>query len=200
MSYLGKPPANSVWVWDGSKWVGLPYGAGTIVFQEEGSTVGTRAKVNFVGSGVTAVDNPGQNRVDVTIAGARVLYPFVNSTRSSFAIPANPEIIGAVYYDPQTIIAGTRSVTFQAILECSQGGLTATIDLYDFSGIIAAPAIVASSTLTTSAISPTLLTVSVPALATTSSSGILEARLRISTLGDLNFATCKGAELIVTFP
>lgn len=44
--------------------------AATIDVQEEGALVGTRAKVNFIGPDVTAVDNPGAARVDVTVKGS----------------------------------------------------------------------------------------------------------------------------------
>jgi hypothetical protein len=36
---------------------------------DEGVSVGARPKINFIGAGVTAVDNPGADRVDVTIPG-----------------------------------------------------------------------------------------------------------------------------------
>jgi hypothetical protein len=37
---------------------------------EEGVLVGARPELNFIGAGVTAVDNPGLDRVDVTIPGS----------------------------------------------------------------------------------------------------------------------------------
>jgi hypothetical protein len=40
-----------------------------ILVQDEGSVVATRKKLNFIGAGVTAVDNVGQTRVDITIPG-----------------------------------------------------------------------------------------------------------------------------------
>lgn len=46
--------------------------ATTIGFQEEGSTVGSRGILNFIGDGVKAVDNPGQVRVDVTVHGVPI--------------------------------------------------------------------------------------------------------------------------------
>lgn len=36
---------------------------------DEGSLLGKRAGINFSGAGVSAVDNPGSDRIDVTIAG-----------------------------------------------------------------------------------------------------------------------------------
>ena len=50
-----------------AKAIGVGTSGGTIDVQEEGSTIGTRGKLNFVGANVTAVDNSGQARVDVTV-------------------------------------------------------------------------------------------------------------------------------------
>lgn len=44
-------------------------GISSVGVGEEGTTVGTRALINFVGPSVTAVDNPGATRVDVTLTG-----------------------------------------------------------------------------------------------------------------------------------
>lgn len=40
-----------------------------VAVMEEGAVVGTRNTINFIGAGVTAVDNAGSTRVDVTIPG-----------------------------------------------------------------------------------------------------------------------------------
>jgi hypothetical protein len=45
---------------------------GSLSVYDEAVLAGTRAKLNFIGLGVTAVDNPGQTRVDVTIPGLQV--------------------------------------------------------------------------------------------------------------------------------
>lgn len=42
---------------------------GSLAVYDEAVLAGTRAKLNFIGAGVVAVDNPGQLRVDVTIPG-----------------------------------------------------------------------------------------------------------------------------------
>ncbi|WP_199319128.1 phage tail baseplate protein, partial [Microcystis wesenbergii] len=41
--------------------------AGQLTIQDEGNLAGARPTLNFIGANVTAVDNPSQNRVDVTI-------------------------------------------------------------------------------------------------------------------------------------
>jgi hypothetical protein len=38
--------------------------------QDEGAAAGARPTLNFIGAGVVAVDNPGADRVDVTVSGA----------------------------------------------------------------------------------------------------------------------------------
>lgn len=38
----------------------------SIAVQEEGAAVNSRPTINFIGEGLTAVDNPGNNRIDVT--------------------------------------------------------------------------------------------------------------------------------------
>lgn len=43
-------------------------GSGYNTIQEEGSSVTQRSTMNFIGANVTAVDNPGQSRTDITIA------------------------------------------------------------------------------------------------------------------------------------
>ena len=40
-----------------------------VTLQDEGVDLTKREKVNFTGAGVTAVDNPGQNRIDISIPG-----------------------------------------------------------------------------------------------------------------------------------
>jgi len=47
-----------------------PPPAGTVEVQEEGTLVSTRGILNFIGTAVTAVDNPGFNRVDITVTAS----------------------------------------------------------------------------------------------------------------------------------
>jgi hypothetical protein len=46
------------------------FAVSSIIVEDEGLVVGTRPILNFIGASVTAVDNPGLNRVDVTIVAA----------------------------------------------------------------------------------------------------------------------------------
>lgn len=68
-------PDGDTWVWNGYAWdsLGNTYAIPTINVEEYGSPVGSRPTINFIGStGVTinAVDDPGNNRVDVEIASS----------------------------------------------------------------------------------------------------------------------------------
>jgi hypothetical protein len=57
--------------------------------QDEGSLVASRPRLNFIGSNVSAVDNPGQDRVDVTIATSAVDEKAGSVAAGSFA--GNPK-------------------------------------------------------------------------------------------------------------
>ncbi len=47
----------------------VPPAVGKIEVQDEGTTVGTRPKINFTGAGVTAADDAANNRVNINIPG-----------------------------------------------------------------------------------------------------------------------------------
>ncbi len=60
---------------------------------DEGVLVGTRCSLNFIGAGVTAVDNPGLDRVDVTIPGPvfPLLAPNGSCAAPSYSFTASPD-------------------------------------------------------------------------------------------------------------
>jgi len=68
----------------------VPFGG--ILVQEEGAGVGTRKKLNFIGAGATAVDNPGQSRVDVTIPGG---YTTVEDEGTGLTARSTINFVGA---------------------------------------------------------------------------------------------------------
>lgn len=54
--------------WDGAAWQGMGGGGGGgHTIQDEGVPLPAEAALNFIGAGVTAVDNPGAGSTDVTI-------------------------------------------------------------------------------------------------------------------------------------
>jgi hypothetical protein len=69
---------------------------------EEGTLVGTRPRINFIGGTITAVDNAGANRVDVTVAAAPDNASFV--TTASEAGLSNEKVLGTT-----VIMAGTNA-------------------------------------------------------------------------------------------
>jgi hypothetical protein len=66
--------------------------------QDEGVAVGSRCSINFIGSGVATVDNPGLDRVDVTIGsfgGGTIIAPIEAASGScaapSYSFTASPD-------------------------------------------------------------------------------------------------------------
>lgn len=47
-------------------------GASTVPVQDEGTTLTARSKINFIGTGVAAVDDPANDRTNVTVAGSDI--------------------------------------------------------------------------------------------------------------------------------
>jgi hypothetical protein len=66
--YRGNPddPANPI------ELVIVPTGTAAVIWQDEGSTVATYDKANFVGSGVVVTDDAANNRVQITITAGNV--------------------------------------------------------------------------------------------------------------------------------
>lgn len=64
-----------------------------IPVDDEGVLVGTRCSLNFIGAGVTAVDNPGLDRVDVTIPGPvfPLLAPDGTCALPSYSFASSPD-------------------------------------------------------------------------------------------------------------
>lgn len=58
-----------IYVWNGSAWIEIPLSAYHTI-QEEGAPVTRRGILNFIGAGVTAVDDPTNERTNVTITAA----------------------------------------------------------------------------------------------------------------------------------
>lgn len=74
-----------------------------VIVQEEGVLAGARPILNFIGAGVTAVDNPGSDRVDITIPGGGtptfpVLAPNGTCAAPSYSFTASPD--SGMFYDP----------------------------------------------------------------------------------------------------
>jgi len=91
--------AGSPYVWNGSAWVGAgpagppgPTGpaGGVTTLKDEGSSLTQRDTLNFIGAGVTCVDNAGQTRTDCTIGGgATDVQIFTTTGANTWTKPAN---------------------------------------------------------------------------------------------------------------
>jgi hypothetical protein len=134
--------------------------------------------------------------IEISSSYARDLQLFAGTAASS-AASGTFESLGMIYFDPAEFPAGSKSVTFSAIL-ASTVGTTAYVDLYDYDGIISAPPDhVSGSVLTGSNPSYTYLTKQISDLETVTSAGIIEARLWCSPTGSGLNAICKNAKLTV---
>lgn len=134
--------------------------------------------------------------IEISSSYVRDLQLFAGTAASS-AASGTFESLGMIYFDPAEFPAGSKSVTFSAIL-ASTVGTTAYVDLYDYDGIIASPPDhVSGSVLTGSNPSYTYLMKQISDLETATSAGIIEARLWCSPTGSGLNAICKNAKLTV---
>jgi hypothetical protein len=71
-STITTPATNQVLTWNGTNWINQAVSAAAAyaTVQEEGSALTQRTIINFIGAGITAVDNSGSTRTDVTILSA----------------------------------------------------------------------------------------------------------------------------------
>lgn len=136
---------------------------------------------------------------------SRVTYDFLNGEESTDLTTVNPQVIGAIYFDPNSIIpvssGRVRHVDFECVIESSIGTSYAQLDVYDVNGISTGgtPGVVTNSTKQTTNLAPTRFTQNLDAsLGSITTAGLLEARLAIQAPGP-GFATCKLARLIVTW-
>ena len=144
--------------------------------------------------------------VAVPAAGAaRAEYYIVSGEQITDLVTTTPQAIGAVWFDPNTIVdvstGRARHVTLDVLLESSTSLLNAVFDIYDISGISSGgtPGVVTGSLKQTTNMSLTRFTQSLDAvLGSITTAGLLEARLSVQTPGPA-YAVCKQAKLIVTW-
>jgi hypothetical protein len=136
---------------------------------------------------------------------SRVDYNFVNGEETTDVLSSSPLVIGAVYFDPNTIIpvsgGRTRHVTLEVFLETSSVSFNAIFGMYDVSGISlgGTPGIITNAAKQTTNLATTRFTQSLDTeLGSVTTAGLLEARLSVQTPGPA-YAICKQARLIVTW-
>jgi len=95
--------------------------------QEEGSGLTARANLNFVGAGVTATDDSGNNATKVTVAASGASLPFTNSNGGSDAIALTSAAIGeSLVTDTSPQLGGNLDVNGQSIVSASNGNIQIT--------------------------------------------------------------------------
>jgi hypothetical protein len=135
----------------------------------------------------------------------RVTYDFLSGEESTDLTTLNPQVIGAIFFDPNSVIPVSsgriRHVEWDVTIETSIITRYARIDLYDTSGAFVGgiPDVVTAATKQTTSLAPTRFVQNLDSVfGSTTSAGLLEARLSLQNPGP-GFATCKGAQLIVTW-
>jgi hypothetical protein len=85
--------------------------------QEEGSGLTARANLNFVGAGVTATDDSGNNATKVTVTPTGASLPFTNSNGGSDAIALTSAALGeSLVSDTSPQLGGNLDVNGQSIV------------------------------------------------------------------------------------
>jgi hypothetical protein len=99
-----------------------------VVVQEEGNSLTARTKLNFIGSGVTAADDPSNNRINVTISGAAVSH--AQSHQKNGTDEINVSNLSGVLADPQKIVVQEEGnvLTARPKLNFIGAGVTAVDD------------------------------------------------------------------------
>jgi len=137
-----------------------------------------------------------------------VVYDFLNGSATTDVLEATPEVIGSVYFDPNSIIPTSsgraRHVTLEIMLETSNSQRFAKFDILDVDGIEVGatpgvPQVLGNSQKQTGNTILTRITQNMDAvLGPITAAGLLEARLAVENPGPA-FVTCKMARLIVTW-
>ena len=110
--------------------------ASLLVIQDEGNLVGARPTLNFIGPVVTATDNPGSNRVDVTVTPPTIqdegvviaARPTLNFVGSAVTVTDNP---GNNRIDVN-ITAGSGSGSISGIFDFITGQIITPIINYPY--------------------------------------------------------------------
>lgn len=108
----------------GSDTVTIAAGSSGHTIQEEGSSLTARASLNFVGAGVTATDDSGNNATKVTVTPTGASLPFTNSNGGSDAIALTSAALGEnLVSDTTPQLGGNLDVNGQSIVSASNGNI-----------------------------------------------------------------------------
>lgn len=122
------------------------------VIRDEGTPLTQRAGLNFVGAGVSAVDNSGSNRTDVTISGKHVIHeettPLAARAALAFVGTAvtvtddsggDRTVVTIVDSGPHQIVDETTNLPNRSKLAFQGAGVTATDDLGNNQTVVTVP-------------------------------------------------------------
>ncbi|WP_127533970.1 hypothetical protein [Paenibacillus kobensis] len=95
-----------------------------VIVQEEGTELPARTKINFIGAGVTAADEPGKNRINVTINGAALSH--AGSHADGGADELNVNNLSGTLADPQkvTVLKDGNSFTARTKINFTGAGVS----------------------------------------------------------------------------
>ncbi len=169
-----------------------------IVFVKDSVALPKRRTV-VLGTGISAVDNDAED--SLTLSASVSTPPPPSATRFAYnlqsgaagtaqATSAHPLLLGSCYFNP-AILTGTVA-RFEAIIETSLAANLAYVDLYD----LTANAVVAGSQLSTAAVVPTRVSVSLPAVLA-ASARIYQARLWMGPQDPAQLVACTYAALAI---
>lgn len=97
-------------------------GISAITVQDEGIVVGSRSTINFIGASVSAVDNPGDDRVDITVVGEFILQSVNVSTVLASAnrhVRVSPPALGLTITMPTVVGIGGQEIIIANITQTS---------------------------------------------------------------------------------
>jgi hypothetical protein len=99
----------------------LAAAGGTIVVQEEGTPLTARGIINFIGASVTAADDAGNSRTNITIAGGS------SDSFKTIAVSGESDVVADSATDTLTLVAGalteittdagTDTITFASLVK-----------------------------------------------------------------------------------
>jgi len=178
--------------------------SGTVTTQTvvglQGREIATSAPTN----GQVLTWNSATSKWTPATSVSKYVYVIADGENSTFTGPITPLVIGAAYFDPESVVPSssglTRNVKFKAIIETTSAAHAVSVDVYDLNGITngGVPIVIAASALSSASLTPVYVEVSLTAdLGLVASAGILECRLWVSSPDSTNVATCKMAKLEV---
>jgi len=130
----------------------------------------------------------------VSLGGRIFSEAYVDLLNGSFPVSDTTfTVIGATNFDKSILPSGTRTIKLQVLLETTSP--LATAQLYNYTAV----AVVTSSTLTTTSLTPVLLTTGDLSSNLASGAAIYQIQVKMNAGGVSDKVTCTMARLVVTW-